>query len=217
MRHRGWTRANVSILTRRKLVIRVAGAGGVARSISPGGDAPPESWQPVEGRHCIRGLRKRREYPPDRTPFFHTIQVISIYKYMYMFWNVVSKTTARCQQWWRYFFKNCLINFTSFFSSLGRFGLIFGDFQQRKERRQAETMIDLGNASDVESVSPVTLSSDWSRVARLLLLASLAVIGSVGNVFMISAVMIEDHLKKRGELFSFRNSKSRGVRKNIFE
>lgn len=51
---------------------------------------------------------------------------------------------------------------------------------------------------DAESVSPVTLSSDWSRVARLLLLASLAVIGSVGNVFMISAVMIEDHLKKRG-------------------
>lgn len=49
-------------------------------------------------------------------------------------------------------------------------------------------------------VSPVTLSSDWSRVARLLLLASLAVVGSVGNVFMISAVMVEDHLKKRGEM-----------------
>lgn len=47
-------------------------------------------------------------------------------------------------------------------------------------------------------VSPVTLSSDWSRVARLLMLASLSVIGSVGNVFMISAVMIEDHLKKKG-------------------
>lgn len=51
--------------------------------------------------------------------------------------------------------------------------------------------------SDV-NISPVTLSADWSRVARLLLLASLAVIGSVGNVFMISAVMVEDHLKKRG-------------------
>ncbi|XP_034943497.1 RYamide receptor-like isoform X2 [Chelonus insularis] len=46
-------------------------------------------------------------------------------------------------------------------------------------------------------VSPVTLSSDWSRVARLLLLASLAVVGSVGNVFMISAIMVEDHLKKK--------------------
>ncbi|XP_069697813.1 alpha-1B adrenergic receptor-like [Periplaneta americana] len=52
-----------------------------------------------------------------------------------------------------------------------------------------------------ESVSPVTLSADWSRVARLLLIASLAVIGSVGNIFMISSVMIEDHLKKRGNAF----------------
>ena len=48
-------------------------------------------------------------------------------------------------------------------------------------------------------VSPVTLSEEWSRVARLLLFASLAVVGSVGNVFMISAVMVEDHLKKRGQ------------------
>jgi hypothetical protein len=51
----------------------------------------------------------------------------------------------------------------------------------------------------MESVSPVTLSSDWSRLARLLLLASLAAVGSVGNVFMISAVMIEDYLRKRGK------------------
>lgn len=50
-----------------------------------------------------------------------------------------------------------------------------------------------------ESVSPVTLSADWSRVARLLLLASLAAVGSIGNVFMISAVMIEDYLRKRGK------------------
>jgi len=49
-------------------------------------------------------------------------------------------------------------------------------------------------------VSPVTLSSAWSRVARLLLLASLAVGGSVGNVFMISAVVVEDQLNKRGTL-----------------
>lgn len=56
------------------------------------------------------------------------------------------------------------------------------------------TEISLG----IESVNPVTLSADWSRVARLLLLASLASIGSIGNVFMISAVMIEDFLRKRG-------------------
>jgi len=54
-------------------------------------------------------------------------------------------------------------------------------------------------------VSPVTLSSAWSRVARLLLLVSLAVAGSVGNVFMISAVVVEDQLNKRGtpSIFSF--------------
>lgn len=49
-------------------------------------------------------------------------------------------------------------------------------------------------------VSPVTLSSAWSRVARLLLLVSLAVCGSIGNVFMISAVVVEDQLNKRGTL-----------------
>ncbi|XP_021942610.1 alpha-1A adrenergic receptor-like isoform X2 [Zootermopsis nevadensis] len=59
-----------------------------------------------------------------------------------------------------------------------------------------------GDDTDLqEQVSPVTLSADWSRVARLLLIASLAVIGSVGNIFMISSVMIEDHLKKRGNAF----------------
>ncbi|XP_015176751.1 PREDICTED: substance-K receptor-like isoform X2 [Polistes dominula] len=50
-------------------------------------------------------------------------------------------------------------------------------------------------------VSPVTLSPAWSRVARLLLLASLAVGGSVGNVFMISAIVVEEQLKKRGNAF----------------
>lgn len=55
------------------------------------------------------------------------------------------------------------------------------------------------NISDGDlDVSPVTLSSAWSRVARLLLLASLAVGGSVGNVFMISAVVVEEQLNKRG-------------------
>jgi hypothetical protein len=47
-------------------------------------------------------------------------------------------------------------------------------------------------------VSPVTLSSEWSRMGRLLLLSCLSVIGTVGNIFMISSVMIEDHLKKTG-------------------
>ncbi|XP_054000633.1 beta-1 adrenergic receptor-like [Hylaeus anthracinus] len=61
---------------------------------------------------------------------------------------------------------------------------------------KAENVLD----SDLD-ISPVTLSSAWSRVARLLLLASMAVGGSVGNVFMISAVVVEDQLKKRGNAF----------------
>ncbi|XP_067004079.1 alpha-1A adrenergic receptor-like [Anabrus simplex] len=65
---------------------------------------------------------------------------------------------------------------------------------------QNQSALPLGG--EPEPSAPATLSaSDWSRVGRLLLLSSLAVIGSVGNVFMISAVMIEDHLKKRGNAF----------------
>lgn len=56
------------------------------------------------------------------------------------------------------------------------------------------------NRNIVNDVSPVTLSSEWSRMARLLLLSCLAVIGSIGNVFMISSVMIEEHLKKAGTI-----------------
>ncbi|XP_016913294.1 RYamide receptor-like [Apis cerana] len=67
-----------------------------------------------------------------------------------------------------------------------------------------ESEIRMDKAGSVDSdldISPVTLSSAWSRVARLLLLASMAVGGSVGNVFMISAVVVEDQLKKRGNAF----------------
>ncbi|VEN41134.1 unnamed protein product [Callosobruchus maculatus] len=55
--------------------------------------------------------------------------------------------------------------------------------------------------STVESVSPVTLNDHWSRLARFILLASLSAVGSVGNVFMISAVVIDDYLRKRGNTF----------------
>lgn len=65
------------------------------------------------------------------------------------------------------------------------------------ERDLREISGNMSSDGDLD-VSPVTLSSAWSRVARLLLLASLAVGGSVGNVFMISAVVVEDQLNKRG-------------------
>lgn len=50
-----------------------------------------------------------------------------------------------------------------------------------------------------DDVSPVTLNDHWSRLARLILLASMSTVGCVGNVFMMSAVMIEDYLRKRGK------------------
>lgn len=66
-------------------------------------------------------------------------------------------------------------------------------------------------------VSPVTLSGEWSKMARILLLSCLSVIGSIGNVFMISSVMIEDHLKKAGNLFfEFRAFLHEFLFKNIF-
>ncbi|XP_036138866.1 histamine H2 receptor isoform X1 [Monomorium pharaonis] len=68
------------------------------------------------------------------------------------------------------------------------------------ERLSKEISGNMTSDGDLD-VSPVTLSSAWSRVARLLLLASLAVGGSVGNVFMISAVVVEDQLNKRGNAF----------------
>lgn len=49
-----------------------------------------------------------------------------------------------------------------------------------------------------DEVYPVTLAMEWPRLTRLLILSCLAVIGSVGNIFMISSVMVEDHLKKAG-------------------
>ena len=56
-----------------------------------------------------------------------------------------------------------------------------------------------GHHTHPETVSPVILSSEWTRLARLIFLTILSVLGSVGNIFMISSVMIEDHLKKAGE------------------
>lgn len=60
----------------------------------------------------------------------------------------------------------------------------------------------------IKDFSPVTLSTEWSKMARLLVLACLSVLGSIGNVFMISSVMIEDHLKKAGKCISTSNCAS---------
>lgn len=71
-----------------------------------------------------------------------------------------------------------------------------------------KTLHSLGKGSfnpkhHIKDFSPVTLSTEWSSMGRLLVLACLSVIGSIGNVFMISSVMIEDHLKKAGKRHHF--------------
>ncbi|KAL1456696.1 hypothetical protein WDU94_001404 [Cyamophila willieti] len=55
--------------------------------------------------------------------------------------------------------------------------------------------------SSIESVDPSTLPYDWNRVARLLITTGLSVLGSVGNGYMVSSVMIEDHLRRRGNTY----------------
>lgn len=65
------------------------------------------------------------------------------------------------------------------------------------------TSMNDGPLADSDAVSPVTLSTEWSRVARLLIMIGLSVVGSIGNVYMISSVMIEDHLNKRGKYITF--------------
>lgn len=55
-----------------------------------------------------------------------------------------------------------------------------------------------------EHFSPVLLSTEWRPLSRLIFLTIMSVIGSVGNIFMISSVMVEDQLKKAGEFVSIR-------------
>lgn len=52
--------------------------------------------------------------------------------------------------------------------------------------------------STEENVSPVTISPEWSRVGRLLMMSGLSLLGGIGNVYMISAVIVEEHLSRRG-------------------
>lgn len=45
-------------------------------------------------------------------------------------------------------------------------------------------------------------NDEWNRLGKLVLLSALAALGTLGNIFAISAVMTEDQLKKKGELTS---------------
>lgn len=53
-----------------------------------------------------------------------------------------------------------------------------------------------------EHFSPVLLSNEWRPLSRLVFLSIMSLIGTAGNIFMISSVMVEEQLKKAGEHFS---------------
>lgn len=42
-----------------------------------------------------------------------------------------------------------------------------------------------------------------NRVVKLLAISAIALVASVGNIFIISTILMEDHLKKRGLKFLF--------------
>ncbi len=68
------------------------------------------------------------------------------------------------------------------------------------------TMANGTAASDVISAVASSLAhvdEPWNRVVKLLVLSAVASVASVANVFVISAVLMEDHLKKRGESSCF--------------
>jgi len=57
------------------------------------------------------------------------------------------------------------------------------------------SQVDAGDASDAAGDVP------WNRVVKLLVISVIATVASTGNVFVISAVLMDDHLKKRGNVF----------------
>ncbi len=55
-----------------------------------------------------------------------------------------------------------------------------------------------GSMMDVVGAAGPGMEEPLNRVLKLVLLSIIATIASVGNIFVISAVLMEDHLKKRG-------------------
>ena len=71
--------------------------------------------------------------------------------------------------------------------------------------RQMMNASDHAAASITEATAAVASSAlaqgmdePWNRVVKLLVLSAVATVASVANIFVISAVLMEDHLKKRG-------------------
>uniref|UniRef100_T1IYG9 G-protein coupled receptors family 1 profile domain-containing protein n=1 Tax=Strigamia maritima TaxID=126957 RepID=T1IYG9_STRMM len=59
-------------------------------------------------------------------------------------------------------------------------------------------------------------SLQWNKVAKLLLLSTLSAVGTIGNIFAISAVMLENQLKKRGKDKGLNSTVCYFVKGNVF-
>ena len=62
----------------------------------------------------------------------------------------------------------------------------------------AAASITEATAAVASSALAQGMDEPWNRVVKLLVLSAVATVASVANIFVISAVLMEDHLKKRG-------------------
>lgn len=67
---------------------------------------------------------------------------------------------------------------------------------EQEGEQQHHTQLDRRNSSDQQEGQE---QQHWNRLGMLLLVSTLAALGTLGNIFAIAAVMTEEHLKKKGK------------------
>ncbi|MPC65720.1 hypothetical protein E2C01_059857 [Portunus trituberculatus] len=68
--------------------------------------------------------------------------------------------------------------------------------QDQEGEQHAHTQLDRRNSSG--PVDEEEQQQHWNRLGMLLMVSTMAALGTLGNIFAIAAVMTEDHLKKKG-------------------
>lgn len=69
--------------------------------------------------------------------------------------------------------------------------------QEQEGEQHAHSQLDRRNSSG--QVDEEEEQQHWNRLGMLLMVSTMAALGTLGNIFAIAAVMTEDHLKKKGE------------------
>ncbi|KAK8386836.1 hypothetical protein O3P69_017934 [Scylla paramamosain] len=70
--------------------------------------------------------------------------------------------------------------------------------QDQEGEQHAHTQLDRRNSSG--PVDEEEQQQHWNRLGMLLMVSTMAALGTLGNIFAIAAVMTEDHLKKKGNV-----------------